>query len=55
MTFIRADLFCRYCNEDSQETQEHIKTCGGCEFERRGLDGVGGDLLEAAKITATAA
>ena len=43
------DLSCRYYNEDSLETQEHIETCVGCTFERRGLDmsewGFG-DLLE---------
>ena len=32
------NLSCRYCDEGSQETQEHIETCGGCKFERRGLD-----------------
>ena len=31
-------LSCRYCDEGSQETHEHIETCGGCKFERRGLD-----------------
>ena len=25
-------------HEGSQEMQEHIETCGGCKFERRGLD-----------------
>ena len=32
------NLSCRFCDEGSQETQEHIETCGGCKFERRGLD-----------------
>ena len=32
------DLSCRYCKDDSQESQEHIETCEGCMFERRGLD-----------------
>ena len=31
-------LSCRYCDTGSQETEEHIETCGGCKFERRGLD-----------------
>ena len=42
------DLSCRYCKDESQAPQEHIETCEGCVFERRGLDmseGVG-DLLE---------
>ena len=49
------DLFCRYCNEDSQETQEHIETCAGCELERRGLDMSGWRWLMTTKITATTA
>ena len=32
------DLSCRYCKDDSQESQEHIETCEGCVFERGGLD-----------------
>ena len=32
------NLSCRYFDEGSQETQEHIETCECCKFERRGLD-----------------
>ena len=32
------NLSCRYCDEGSQETQEHLQECTGCVFERRGLD-----------------
>ena len=32
------NLSCRYCDEGSQETQEHLEECAGCKFERRGLD-----------------
>ena len=29
------DLSCRHCNLGVDETQEHLETCGGTEFERR--------------------
>ena len=32
------DLSCRHCNLGVDETQEHLETCGGTEFERRGLE-----------------
>ena len=32
------DLKCRFCNNGDDETQEHLEECGGCNFERRGLD-----------------
>ena len=32
------DLKCRFCMNGDDETQEHLEDCGGCEFERRGLD-----------------
>ena len=32
------NLSCRFCDDGSQESQEHLETCGGCVFERRNLD-----------------
>ena len=32
------NLDCRYCKEGSQETQEHLQECSGCNHKRRGLD-----------------
>ena len=32
------DLKCRFCMNGDDETQEHLEVCGGCVFERRGLD-----------------
>ena len=33
-----SNLACRYCDEGSQETQEHLQECSGCVYERKGLD-----------------
>ena len=30
------NLDCRYCKEVSQETQEYLQECSGCDHERRG-------------------
>ena len=32
------DLSCRFCHEGVQESQEHLRDCTGCIFERRNLD-----------------
>ena len=32
------DLSCRFCDTGTQESQEHLQTCGGCQFERMNLD-----------------
>ena len=29
---------CRFCNNDTEESQEHLEVCGGCDFERRRLN-----------------
>ena len=33
-----ADLSCRFCVSGPTEDQEHLESCDGLEFERRGLD-----------------
>jgi hypothetical protein len=30
------NLSCRFCDNDTEETQEHLEECTGCEYERRG-------------------
>ena len=30
------NLSCRLCDNDTEETQEHLEECTGCEYERRG-------------------
>ena len=42
------NLTCRFCDDGSEESQEHLERCGGCLFERRNLDKLegAGDLLE---------
>ena len=30
------NLLCRFCDNGAEETQEHLKVCTGCEYERRG-------------------
>ena len=30
------NLWCRFCDDDTEETQEHLEVCTGCENERRG-------------------
>ena len=32
------NLNCRFCDSDSEETQEHLEECGGTRYERRGLN-----------------
>ena len=32
------DLGCRFCRDNTQESQEHLEECSGSVFERRGLD-----------------
>ena len=32
------DLSCRFCQDEVQESQEHLIDCRGCMFERRNLD-----------------
>ena len=29
------NLSCRFCDDNIEETQEHLEGCRGCEFERR--------------------
>jgi hypothetical protein len=29
------NLLCRFCDNDTEETQEHLEECTGCEYERR--------------------
>ena len=31
-------LNCRFCDDDSEETQEHLEVCRGTDHERRGLN-----------------
>jgi hypothetical protein len=30
------NLSCRFCDNNTEETQEHLEECRGCEYERRG-------------------
>jgi hypothetical protein len=30
------NLLCRFCDNDTEETQEHLEKCTGCEYERKG-------------------
>ena len=30
------NLWCRFCDDETEETQEHLEGCTGCEYERRG-------------------
>jgi hypothetical protein len=30
------NLSCRFCDNNTEETQEHLEECTGCEYERRG-------------------
>ena len=32
------NLSCRFCATDAEESQEHLKLCGGCSFEKRNLN-----------------
>ena len=32
------NLKCRFCDLGNEETQEHLKECGGTRYERRGLN-----------------
>ena len=32
------NLSCRFCNDDTEESQEHLEECRGCDFERRKLN-----------------
>ena len=32
-----SNLSCRFCDDDTEETQEHLEECRGCDFERRSL------------------
>ena len=32
------NLSCRFCDDDSEESQEHLEVCRGCNFERRNLN-----------------
>ena len=32
------DLSCRFCRDNTQESQEHLEECSGSVFERRMLD-----------------
>ena len=29
------NLSCRFCEDDTEESQEHLEVCRGCDFERR--------------------
>ena len=31
------NLSCRFCDDDTEESQEHLEVCSGCDFERRTL------------------
>ena len=31
------NLSCRFCNEETEELQEHLEECSGCDYERRTL------------------
>ena len=31
------NLSCRFCDDDTEESQEHLEVCSGCDFERRSL------------------
>ena len=33
-----SDLSCTLCNSKEEMNQEHLETCEGTEYERRGLD-----------------
>ena len=31
------NLSCRFCDEETEESQEHLEECSGCDYERRTL------------------
>ena len=31
------NLSCRFCEDNMEESQEHLEVCRGCDFERRKL------------------
>ena len=31
------NLSCRFCDDDTEEMQEHLEECRGCDFKRRNL------------------
>ena len=31
------NLSCRFCDEEMEESQEHLEECSGCDYERRTL------------------
>ena len=32
------NLACRFCDDETEESQEHLEECRGCEYERRSLN-----------------
>jgi hypothetical protein len=32
------NLACRFCDDETEESQEHLEECSGCEHERRSLE-----------------
>ena len=31
------NLSCRFCDDNTEESQEHLEVCSGCDFEKRAL------------------